>query len=291
MSLIFPKKEILYAPMLGTLGGGSIKGFGFGGGGVPTGEAVFTTVGGTDGSSTGISWTIPEGVKTISFVTVGGAGGRYSTGGGGGALAYKNNIDVSSVNFVSVFVGQSGGYNGSGGASYVQVGGLTYAIAYGGHSGVCGGCGTPNNRGYSNFSNADGGGRGGPGGVGGGSGSNGGGAGGYSGDGGGPNTAGAGGGGGGGYTGGGSGGGVGLYGQGANGTAGNSSVQDGGGGSGGTNGGISPAYGGGPGTNNGNYQGQNGTGNGAVRIVWGKNRSFPSTNVDLASSDGNVSTY
>ena len=32
MSLIFPKKEILYAPMLGTLGGGSGRGFGRGGG-------------------------------------------------------------------------------------------------------------------------------------------------------------------------------------------------------------------------------------------------------------------
>ena len=34
MSLIFPKKEILYAPMLGTLGGGSARGFGRGIGGV-----------------------------------------------------------------------------------------------------------------------------------------------------------------------------------------------------------------------------------------------------------------
>ena len=30
MSLIIPKKEILYAPMLGTLGGGSARGFGRG---------------------------------------------------------------------------------------------------------------------------------------------------------------------------------------------------------------------------------------------------------------------
>ena len=35
MSLIFPKKEILYAPMLGTLGGGSVRGFGrYSGGGI-----------------------------------------------------------------------------------------------------------------------------------------------------------------------------------------------------------------------------------------------------------------
>ena len=38
MSLIFPKKEILYAPMLGTLGGGSARGFGRGRGRGPNFE-------------------------------------------------------------------------------------------------------------------------------------------------------------------------------------------------------------------------------------------------------------
>lgn len=290
MSLIIPKKEILYAPMLGTLGGGSARGFGRGGGSDPVGEAVFTTVGGTDGSSAGYNWIIPEGVKRISVVCVGGGGGRYTSGGGGGALAYKNNIDVSSVNSISVFVGQSGGYSNKGGSSWVIVGSNSWAVANGGHSGVCGGCGTPG--GYSNatFSNADGGGNGGLGGSGGSGG--GGGAGGYSGQGGNVNQPGNGGGGGGGYqTSGGSGGGVGLYGQGASGAQGSSSIIDGRGGSGGSDGGVYPAYGSGPGANNGNYQGQNGTGNGAVRIVWGKNRTFPSSNVDLASSKGNVTNY
>ena len=48
MSLIFPKKEILYAPMLGTLGGGSSRGFGRGGGEVPLFEFtshLFTSAG------------------------------------------------------------------------------------------------------------------------------------------------------------------------------------------------------------------------------------------------------
>jgi len=290
MSLIIPKKEILYAPMLGTLGGGSARGFGRGGGEIPTGEAVFTTVANADGSSNGITWSIPEGVKTISFVTVGGGGGRYSSGGGGGALSYKNNIDVSSISSILVYVGQSGGYNSVGGQSYVRVNGVNYAISNGGHKGVCAGCGTPNGYTRATFSNADGGGEGGLGGSGG-SGA-GGGAGGYSGNGGNVNSAGAGGGGGGGYQGGyGSGGGVGLYGEGASGAAGTSSSSEGKGGSGGSDGAVYPAYGSGPGANNGNYQGQNGTGNGAVRIVWGKNRSFPSTNVDLASSNNNVTTY
>jgi hypothetical protein len=63
------------------------------------------------------------------------------------------------------------------------------------------------------------------------------------------------------------GGGVGILGQGANGSA------NGGGGSGGSNGGsIGGAYGGGGGTD-----GNNG-GTGAVRIIWGAGRSFPSTN-------------
>ena len=41
MSLIFPKKEILYAPMLGSLGGGSARGFGQRGGGKRKDPLVF----------------------------------------------------------------------------------------------------------------------------------------------------------------------------------------------------------------------------------------------------------
>jgi len=51
MSLIFPKKEILYAPMLGTLGGGSARGFGrgIGGGGIPFGDPFQFTAAGLSG--------------------------------------------------------------------------------------------------------------------------------------------------------------------------------------------------------------------------------------------------
>ena len=92
---------------------------------------------------------------------------------------------------------------------------------------------------------------------------------------------------------GGGGGGVGIYGQGSNGAGiasrGSDSAIAGKAGSGGNDGGgapndaTSPAgggglYGGGGGGSNQNYAGGNGA-RGAVRIIWGPNRSFPSTNV------------
>jgi|TARA_B100001094_G_scaffold181428_1_gene175812 hypothetical protein len=105
-----------------------------------------------------------------------------------------------------------------------------------------------------------------------------------------------------------SGGGVGIYGEGSNGAAG-SGVQGstagtaGGGGSGGTNGSPSvqtgsgtnapdaSGYGGGGAGNHGNGVGNGGAGGGgAVRIIWGNGRSFPSTNVDLVSSLDGEST-
>ena len=92
---------------------------------------------------------------------------------------------------------------------------------------------------------------------------------------------------------GGGGGGVGIYGEGSNGAGvpsrGSDSTIAGKGGSGGTNGGGPPAngtspagdgglYGGGGGGSNQNYAGGVG-GRGAVRIIWGPGRAFPSTNV------------
>ncbi len=84
---------------------------------------------------------------------------------------------------------------------------------------------------------------------------------------------------------GGGGGGVGVYGEGSSGSGG-SGVAGGGGGSGGEAG-TSAGGTSGPGGNGGKYggsagQGKNGAGTrapGAVRIIWGEGRSFPSTNV------------
>lgn len=70
------------------------------------------------------------------------------------------------------------------------------------------------------------------------------------------------------------------------------------GGSGTQNGGAGGLYGGGGAmgrfTTGIAFSGSNGSGSvgahGAVRIIWGADRSFPSANVDEASSEGNVST-
>lgn len=109
MSLIFPKKEILYAPMLGTLGGGSARGFGRGAGGeVPPGEVIFKPS--SNGSA--YTWTVPEGVTYISMVAIGGGGagavGNAGGAGGGGGLAYINNMAVSAGQTFQVVSGRGG---------------------------------------------------------------------------------------------------------------------------------------------------------------------------------------
>jgi hypothetical protein len=332
MSLIIPKTQILYAPMLGSLGGGSVRGFGRGIGGGPTVAGVLFE---TPGSHTYI---IPANVFSISAVAIGGGGGgsydHDGNGGGGGGLGWKNNIAVSPGQTITVNVGAGGGQearqgsntasssmNGeNGGDSNIIKAGTTILQGYGGGRGKYGGGGISSGGMYA----GDGGGAGGGGST---SYANGaGGAGGYSGNGGNGNEnssgqAGSGGGGGGGvrrdnwHTG--SGGGTGIYGQGANGAAGTNGggsqsgvantaaemlVQCGKSGSGGqdpqmiTNGaGYYPvprggAYGGGGGApynSVNNYLGR--AGHGAVRIIWGEGRAFPSTNVDLASSaDGEI---
>ena len=233
---------------------------------------------------------------------VGGGGG-----GGGGGLGWKNNIQVIPGQTYAVTVGEGGAASASylvgnrGGDSFfidrttVMGGGGNYSLTatVGGAGGTYVG---------------DGGGNGGEGGKCSGSfaGGGGGGAGGYSGNGGkgadagGSNaTAGSGGGGGGGTANGtwsaGGGGGVGIYGQGASGAAGAAGGYAGGGGSGGGAGVNSTATGTGPGAGvpggmGGLYGGGGGgaiieyggerTGAGrvgAVRIIWGPNRSFPSS--------------
>jgi hypothetical protein len=245
------------------------------------------------------TWVAPVGVSSVSVVAVGGGGGATSyaycgiPGGSGGGLGYKNNISVTAGNSYTVVAGAAP-IGGSGGDSYFN---STCIVRGGGGFAQC----TTNAGTYT----GDGGGNGGVGGAGysGGpsdkKGGGGGGAGGYSGTGGSGGvanpsangTAGSGGGGGGGGAGsswfsGAGGGGVSLYGSGPSGAGAGQNVG-GGGGSGGANGGN-------PGPNNagigGDYGGGSGGGqpnlavpfqrggNGAVRIIWGTGRSFPSTN-------------
>jgi len=245
------------------------------------------------------SWVCPDNVFFVSVVAVGGgAGGCFQTdnraqAGGGGGLGWKNNIAVVPGTSYTLVVGAGGPYDVSGGNSYFI---STSTVA--GFGATAG-----NNLTVSIGGSYTGDG-GGSGGNGGGSGAGGGGAGGYAGNGGNGSTAGSnagsGGGGGGGsgvfptfyvaVTGGG---GVGILGQGANGAGGIPGDGFTGGyptGGGGGSGGVSApnatgsndatpggAYGGG---GSGQYFAENGSAGagGAVRIIWGQNRAFPSTN-------------
>ena len=258
------------------------------------------------------SWTCPAGVYSVSAVVVGGGGGGgggYAMGGGGGGLAYKNNISVTPGQSYTVVVGSGGAGATDDGDSSIWTmalgsdGGDSYFVNTSTVRATGGTAATSNSdiaEGGTNTA-GDGGGSGGLADI---SGAGyhwpGGGAGGYSGDGGrtgsssssysghsgtnyyGHDGAGGGGGGGGydsGHGQGGGGGGVGLLGEGSNGSGGTggSTVTGGGGGSGGSSGTISDGgnYGGGGGSQ---YTvGGDGAG-GAVRIIWGTGRSFPSTN-------------
>jgi hypothetical protein len=260
---------------------------------VVTGQAIYAgnAAGGTNLTGTvyynNYTWTVPEGVTRVSVVCVG-AGGRSFGGsrmsGGGGALAYANNISVFPGDVYTIAVGNGLGAN------------INQARTSRFLTGVCeaqGGDDSMDSSG-NNYAGAVISGTGGRGGMGGrgtttAGGSGGGGAGGYAGgnvSGGGQGaapgntssktatagTAGAGGGGGANANGGG----VGLFGQGTNGAAGGTSGA-GGAGSGGTG----QTYGGGAGCI---FSSPAGTiragGHGAVRIIWpGDTRQFPSTNV------------
>ena len=268
----------------------------------PPGQVEYTTPG-------TYTWTAPIGVYDVSVVAVGGGGGGSQddqgdggNGGGGGGLGWKNNIPVVAGQTYTVVVGAGGSRDTDGGAgSNATGGGNSYFIDTSTVAGLGGG-GATGNGGTAGGFVGDGGGNGGVGGTGSSADAGGGGgAGGYSGNGGdGGNSnlngsAGSGGGGGGGGAGGdsdasGAGGGVGIYGQGANGTAGvynGVNGTAGGGGSGGqagsanTGSSATPSTGGNFGGGGGsaeNTGNENGPGaGGAVRIIWGEGRAFPST--------------
>lgn len=240
------------------------------------GQARFSTPGARQ-------WTVPDSVRELCVVTVGaGYTGPNSNNrrGSGGDLRYRNFIPVTPGETLEIIVGDTGA---PGGNSIVRrLNGAILLEAKGGSNVYS----TPEDTlPYEVF--------GGDGGVG--YGRYGGGAGGYSGDGSGgelrePATGGAGGAGAwyfNGHTGGGAGGGVGLYGEGesgVNGTAVNyintgaySTICGGKGGSGGQDGTHDEG---------GNFGGGSGDigegGNGGIRIVWGRGRYFPSTNVQDA---------
>ncbi|WP_425284871.1 glycine-rich domain-containing protein [Devosia crocina] len=238
------------------------------------------------------TWTVPEGVTSICAVCVGAGGtgesraniGGSPQGGGGGGLAWGNDIPVTPGQVLNIVVGAAA-TSGRSGSTILH---FDWLIATGGNKGGSFGPAPPTTDGTGGTSGGtkrQGGGSGGTGGhVTSGAGG-GGGAGGYSGDGGrgggflGDFAQGQGGGGAGGQhtvsnTAGQSrgGGGVGIYGEGQNG------LISGGGGSGGQN---SPLAGG------GNFGGGSGSRNnssvivpgasGAIRIIWGEGRAFPST--------------
>ena len=257
-------------------------------------------------------WTVPGGVNVISAVAVGGGGagagsidgkGNGGAGGGGGALSYAANILVSPGETLRIYAGRSGfsSVDATGGVAgfpsgIVRVSDSSVLLkAIGGAGGLLsGGSGgqAADGVGDGKYSGANG--------TSGDSnyGGEGGGAAGYSANG---NT---------GLGGSGAtgtpgttvqqgGGGVGLFGEGASGTP--NTAQGGSGGTNGTQGGD-PADGGAGGLvgggGGGSYDATSGGteykggpgGGGAVRIIWGTGRAFPSTLTSFADSDGNETT-
>lgn len=253
------------------------------------------------------TWVAPADVTSVCVVCVGGGssttGNSFNTGGYGGGLGYKNNISVTPGASYTVVVGdvggdsyfidtytclggggtsnEPGGYVGDGGGAGGSPGALGRGYAggggggAGGYSGAGGNGGSGSESSYSHFNGSNGSGGGGGGGGGGSDRA-------YSGL---------------GYNiGGGGGGGVGILGQGASGAGGQGKFGErgysGSGGTDGTQGGQRGAFytkGG----NGGLYGGGGGVvkweqyptkivdgsvaGHGAVRIIWGAGRSFPST--------------
>jgi hypothetical protein len=259
------------------------------------------------------NWQAPAAVTSVNVVAIGGGGGGSKgfgyngislAGAGGGGLGWKNNITVIPGDTYTVVVGGGGPASGWGAgtkgndsyfinATTVQGGGSQSILndttgALGGtYVGDGGGNGGQGGSVTQSFCGPGGGGAGGYTGAGGKGGNNF-----VAGD----SGSGGGGGGGGGATGnggGGGGGGVGTGGQGASGTGGAPATGGVGGGLGGTNGstsggnsnngsgavggdaGVYGAAGGSVCYNFGNETAKNGAG-GAVRIIWGSGRSFPS---------------
>jgi hypothetical protein len=129
-------------PRLGLFGGSNFTGLGLGTIDAPFGEALYTTPG-------TYSWVAPAGVTSVSAVAVGGGGigGQANSAGGGGALAYRNNITVVPGTAYTIVVGAGSQYSNpdfSGGGPIIWNGGDSTAfgmIAGGGMGGQFGGAG------------------------------------------------------------------------------------------------------------------------------------------------------
>jgi len=257
---------------------------------VAQGQVEFTTVGTT-------TWTVPSAVFSISIFCVGGGGGGFTgtsglAGGAGGNTSYTTiSVVPGSVYTINVGAGGTGGNitvaPSSGGVTFVSTDNNisnSVCLAWGGGGALNGIGGSPNAAFDIPFVNSKGGSGSGLG-AGGGAGGYGNGAAGGNGH----STNGVsgingagGGGAGGNYNAGqngGSGGGVGIKGRGANGQGGFSNAGEPGNGGPGS-GGIGRSYGGGgaglaPPATAGETGGQ-----GAVRIIWGRGRQYPSTGTD-----------
>lgn len=266
---------------------------------------TFNTTGQTSYTTSGtFSFIVPAGVTSICALCVGGGGkggvGTAASSGQGGGLSYSNAISVTPGETLTVVVGVGNVTSGTTGDSRLHRAGTNLVMAKGGAALVANatnGVGSSRQNGGSRATNffesktgqwtSGGGGAAGYVGAGG---NGGGGAAGGSQIGLSAGSGGGGGGGGGGnvYQRGGGGGGVGIFGQGTNGAAGTPGgtydSKGGGGGSGGTggtqglngSGGAGGLYGGGGGASTTTSSADGGVG--AVRIIWGANRSYPSTN-------------
>ena len=103
MSEINPKKESPVAGMEGLGGGATGALFTYIAADEPPGQVVFDTPGTT-------TWTVPNGVTSVSVVCIGAGNGGGASGGlhpgGGGALAYGNNIATTPGATINLQVGE-----------------------------------------------------------------------------------------------------------------------------------------------------------------------------------------
>ena len=94
----------------------------------------------TNGGQQTYTWTVPAGVSTVSVAAIGGGGGGYYgwavCGGSGGGLVWANGVPVTPGASYTILAGDGGCWSGSGGGFSCFPG----LIAGGGRCGCCPGC-------------------------------------------------------------------------------------------------------------------------------------------------------